>query len=183
MSGHAWPCLWSAMRLRHHVVGSHCAVHCPHAGPDGGGVCVGPETFCAQYQSTCVDTGLSSAFTSCAADYMALAAGSSGDTSGDTAACREYHLGVAMTTDPDVHCPHAGPDGGGVCVGPETFCPTYQATCVDTGLSSAYADCVSDVSNLAAGTAGDTSGNTAACRDYHLGVALTTDPDGECDHE
>ena len=157
-------------------------VHCPHAGPDGGGVCVGPQTFCAQYQSTCVDAGLSSAYTDCAADYNAMTAGTGGDTSGDTAACREYHLGVAVTTDPSVHCPHAGPSGGSVCVGSETFCSQYQSTCVDAGHSLAYTDCATEYNAMTAGTDGDVSGDTAACREYHLGVAMTTDPSVHCPH-
>ena len=157
-------------------------VHCPHAGPDGGGVCIGSETFCAQYQSTCVSTGLSAAFGDCATEYNVMAIGTDGDTSGDTLACRKYHLGVAQSADPNVHCPHAGPSGGGVCVGPETFCAQYQSTCVGAGLSSAYTDCAADYNAMTAGTDGDTSGDTVACREYHLGVAMTTDPSVHCPH-
>ncbi|MFO0635084.1 MAG: hypothetical protein U0168_19745 [Nannocystaceae bacterium] len=41
--------------------------------------------------------------------------GTEGDMSGDTLACRGYHLMVAIG-DPETHCPHADADGSGVCV-------------------------------------------------------------------
>jgi hypothetical protein len=43
-------------------------------------------------------------------------AGVEGATDGDTLACRTYHVGGPAAGDPATHCPHAGPDGGGVCV-------------------------------------------------------------------
>jgi len=60
------------------------------------------------------------AWDSCEADFAAFAEGVADDTSGDTQACRNYHLGVASQQDPDVHCPHASADGGGVCILVET---------------------------------------------------------------
>jgi hypothetical protein len=42
--------------------------------------------------------------------------GEPGDVSNDSAYCRLYHVTVAAG-DPQTHCPHAGPDGGDVCVG------------------------------------------------------------------
>ena len=98
-------------------------IHCAHAGPDGGGVCV--PAFCESYETVCVIPGHSAPFSDCPAAYGSMDPGTAGDISGDTAACREYHLGVALTS-PDVHCPHASPDGGGVCV--PSFCASYQST-------------------------------------------------------
>jgi hypothetical protein len=40
--------------------------------------------------------------------------GTDGEQAGNTVACRTYHAGVAAGA-PEVHCPHAGPSGGGVC--------------------------------------------------------------------
>jgi hypothetical protein len=37
------------------------------------------------------------------------------DQSNNSAHCRLYHAAVAAD-DPQTHCPHAGPDGGGICV-------------------------------------------------------------------
>jgi hypothetical protein len=52
----------------------------------------------------------------CMAECTALAwpAGTPGDTSGNTLACRIYH-GVAAGSDAATHCAHAGATGGGVC--------------------------------------------------------------------
>jgi hypothetical protein len=44
------------------------------------------------------------------------AEGTEGDTTGDSVQCRIYHAGGPAAGDPGLHCPHAGPDGGGVCV-------------------------------------------------------------------
>ncbi len=77
-----------------------------------------------------------------------MAPGTSGDTSGNTAACREYHLSVAATdaTAATIHCPHASPDGGGVCVASTPpFCTQYQTVCVDTSKGTAYTDCATQV--------------------------------------
>lgn len=45
----------------------------------------------------------------------AFAPGIPGEQVNDTLACRVYHAGAAGSN-PDLHCAHAGPDGGGVCV-------------------------------------------------------------------
>jgi len=43
--------------------------------------------------------------------------GDVGATSGNSVQCRIYHGGVAGTStmNAGIHCPHAGPTGGGVC--------------------------------------------------------------------
>jgi hypothetical protein len=43
------------------------------------------------------------------------AAGTPGDSSGDSVACRSWHA-CAAAGNPAVHCPHAAFDGGGVCI-------------------------------------------------------------------
>ena len=169
-------------------------IHCPHASSTGGNTCVDssppppppPSQFCATYQSTCVTGSHSPAYTDCATSIAQMAAGTPGSTAAtNTIACREYHLGLALTN-PSIHCPHASEGGGRVCVDPSppppsTFCATYQAACVHTGNGTSYE---SDVStscdefvniNMTAGTLGSTaSDDTLACREYHLGVALTS---------
>lgn len=42
--------------------------------------------------------------------------GTDGDAGGDTVQCRIYHADAPAAGDPATHCPHAAPDGGGVCV-------------------------------------------------------------------
>ena len=71
--------------------------------------------FCAGIMLTC--TGPNEQWASaadCEVDCGTWPLGTEGDTTGNSLACRGYHLSVAMT-DPATHCPHAGPTGGGVC--------------------------------------------------------------------
>jgi hypothetical protein len=49
-----------------------------------------------------------------ACSTMTWELGTAGATSGNSIACRTYHAGAARTN-AAVHCPHAGPTGGGVC--------------------------------------------------------------------
>lgn len=88
------------------------------------------QGFCALYASTC---GATNGFTSeaiCNSTTFPLVRGASGSQSGNTLACREYHLGVAATfpvgsADRIAHCGHAGLTGAGVCSAqptPAEFC-------------------------------------------------------------
>ena len=73
-------------------------------------------TFCQDNLATC--SGDNAVFTDAATCETACAAwpaGTAGDTSGNSLACRSYHLGAAAS-DAATHCPHAADDGGGVCV-------------------------------------------------------------------
>jgi hypothetical protein len=88
-------------------------VHCPHAGPAGAGVCGGNcESFCSIALGTC--TGSNQIYASLAACTSACAAFpttppyNTSVTTGDSFACRMYHL-TAATLDPVVHCPHIAP--------------------------------------------------------------------------
>lgn len=67
-------------------------------------------TFCADNVATCAGT-----YTDAAACETICAGFADGDTSGNTLACRVYHLGAAAS-DAATHCPHTAEDGGGVCV-------------------------------------------------------------------
>lgn len=51
----------------------------------------------------------------CAAQCAAWYPGNVADAGNDTVGCRLYHAGAAGD-DAATHCPHAGPDGGAVCV-------------------------------------------------------------------
>ncbi len=74
-----------------------------------------------------MDSGEVSAWDGCVAAFDALPTGTDGTTSGNSQACRVYHLGAAQT-DAATHCPHASADGGGVCV--ESFCDAFQVRAV-----------------------------------------------------
>ncbi len=97
-------------------------IHPPPAGPSGG-VCVVGETaphrahYRDVYFQNCTkdndvyEGDADACMTACAGWY----AGTEADVDGDTIGCRTYHAGAALG-DPVLHCPHASPSGGGVCV-------------------------------------------------------------------
>jgi hypothetical protein len=112
-------------------------LHCPHAGPLGGGVCDNPQTpcdiFCGLAMNFC--KGASASYTSqqdclnaCAADagpdgaafkgfpYIIGPDASDLAPSGDTLNCRLYHLQNFIKTKDPIHCTHISKNGGGVCV-------------------------------------------------------------------
>ena len=105
--------------------------------------------------------------------------GMSADTMGDTLGCREYHAGAAAM-DAKTHCPHAGPLGGGMCATSDcaAFCKLAVAVC-GTQPTPPYADEAACMTACAAFTdtktipydATITSGDSLACRTYHLTVA------------
>jgi len=98
--------------------------HCPHASLNGGGVCVAAdapkcEDYCAAYLANC--DGNLNAYkdeADCLDQCSHFYPGVKGATEGDSVGCREYHAGNPALSDPDTHCPHAGPGGGGVCAIP-----------------------------------------------------------------
>lgn len=106
----------------------------PDAG--GSGACT---DYCTAILANC-GTGHAqySGMDQCMSSCQAFPAGTDGDQSGDSVACRLYHANAAAA-DPDLHCPHAGPSGDGVC---GTDCEGYcdLATTYCTGASQVYTD-------------------------------------------
>lgn len=160
----------------------------------GGGGALSCADYCAAIVASCTGAnrqyGLSDATqaVSCmtACTSFGWAEGTSGDMSGDTLACRTYHALAAAGSDANhaLHCPHAGPLGGGVCGASACadFCAADQHVC-----PSAYAsasDCMtactgfSDATTVTSPTTG--SGNTLSCRTYHLSAAAG--PGGATSH-
>jgi hypothetical protein len=92
------------------------ALHCPHASPSGGGVCTVCAEYCALVAENCVGDNAITFDADCETDCAAYTLGEDGDTGADTAHCRLYHAGAPAATDPALHCPHASPSGGGVCI-------------------------------------------------------------------
>lgn len=141
--------------------------------------------YCATIQDGCVDTNAQYADeASCLDECAAFDQGDAGAMSGNSLECRAYHASVAAGgTDPAVHCVHAGPLGGGPTAMAgcgmtrcEAFCQIAQEICgADAGYPfdneddcntecAAYTD--SEDFNMM-----ETSGDTLACRMYHLSVA------------
>jgi hypothetical protein len=120
----------------------------------------------------------------------------------DSFNCRVWHANAALN-DPQLHCPHAGALGGGVCDKPQTPCDIFCAMAMNfcKGSEAAYGsqqECVNactpdagpdgaaykgfpyiigpDASDLAA------SGNTLNCRLYHLENFIKTQQAVHCTH-
>lgn len=139
--------------------------------------------YCAQIMTNC--TGKNAQYISpesCAAVCATFRPGTDGDVSGNSFACRLYHTGAAGM-DADTHCVHAGPSGGGACGEPcEGFCTIAGAICPTEWPDAPT--CASECAGFDGSEpydAGDVSGDTLACRLYHLTVAAT-DPAVHCAH-
>ena len=100
------------------LAADNAEVHCPHAGPNGGGVCGGYcEVYCDLMETNCGDSfpDRDACMGACDNYWMM---GAPGADAGDSVQCRIYHAGALAATNAEVHCPHAGADGGGVCAPP-----------------------------------------------------------------
>jgi hypothetical protein len=141
--------------------------------------------YCNTIQSACV--GANQQYPS-NAECLHSCAGLPRDatTSGNTMGCRSTHADLAVG-DPILHCPHAGPAGDGVCgANCESFCSLAATTCV--GGNQQFGDPTDCKAKCGAfGNVGDryttanVTGDTFACRMYHLTLA-TVDPGTHCPH-
>lgn len=163
----------------------------------GGGGTPGPATcasYCATITSACTAGNAQwGTAASCELACAAFTAGTPGDISGDTLECRAYHAGVASTTQPEVHCVHAGPLGGGVTAGDgcgtsrcDSFCRIATEVCTGeanypfTSEDDCQTQCMAYTDGDDFSTA-DTSGNDLQCRMYHL-TAAAAEADGSRTH-
>lgn len=140
-------------------------------------------TYCERITANC--TGGNAQYSNqqlCEATCGRLDPGSASDKTGNTLGCRLYHAGAAEG-DPDTHCTHAGPGGNGMCGSNcEGFCGIATRACPDVWpeLAACETTCAT-FSNAEPYDAGDISGDTLACRLYHLTVA-TVYPADHCAH-
>jgi len=145
------------------------------------------DEYCSIYEQACGDFNEYDNTQSCLDQCGQWPVGALEDTAGDTLGCRLYHVTVASTVDPDMHCPHSSPNGSGVCVADAAptcadYCTEYLANCTaDLNLYKDEADCLDQCSHWYPGTAADTAGDTVGCRLYHAEVALTDD-ETHCPH-
>ena len=163
------------------------AAHCGHAGPSGGGVCVGnptPIEFCTDLFDVCPGSTGWADQAACVTGAQQMMNGEPGATGGHTLSCRAYHLTVA-TVDPETHCPHASMDGGGVCVGEvpvSDFCRDFVEACPGDSAWTTSSTCTEGAGNLIRGEVGALSGDSLECRIYHLGAQKAGIPGPHCDH-
>ena len=173
------------------------------------------EVYCTQVMANCTstafppdksdpDAGNQQYVTKrgCLNECAKTPVGDINDKAGDTVGCRQYHSGAAKL-DPKLHCPHAGPSGGGVCSGGDggvearcfTMCARALSLCtVEAGVPAgdvafaSVADCTSKCS------IGNTykfdptkselliNGDNLNCRQYHLEAAYENPPDTALTH-
>ncbi len=142
--------------------------------------------YCNAIQMACTGTNLQYfSAAACLASCAALPRGVSGEGSGNTVGCRTTHAGYAVTA-PDGHCLHAGPGGADVCGADcDGFCTIALAAC--KGAQQVYAtkaQCLTECATFPTSPAYNASimsGNSFACRMYHL-TAATVDPINHCPH-
>jgi hypothetical protein len=140
-------------------------------------------TYCNTIATNC--TGTNSQYFSTAACLQSCARlpkGTASDTVGNTIGCRTYHATNAAGG-PVVHCPHAGPGGDGQCgTNCAGFCTIALAACpaVYANLTACMNDCATFPATPKYNST-ITSGNTFACRMYHLTNA-TLSPTVHCSH-
>ncbi len=112
----------------------------------------------------------------CMGSCSALPEGKPGDMAGNTVNCRIYHAG-ASAMDAAVHCVHAGPGGAGACGSNcESFCSIATATCPTEHPDAAtcMTTCMG-IQDTEKYDVTDTSGDSLACRLYHLTVASSSE--------
>jgi plastocyanin len=127
-----------------------------------------PLTLCEQYcilaDLNCTEgNAINFGPQPCLAQCETWPVGTPGDMDGDSVQCRIYHLGAA-TNDPEVHCPHAAPDGGGVCIVPD-FGNNAGDTCQTAGVALLSpqinsASTLGQKNNYTSGSCGFTAGTS-----------------------
>jgi hypothetical protein len=144
--------------------------------------------YCATYMTACTDYNAYANEQDCMDHCGQWPLGAEADTAGDTLGCRLYHATVAGTAEPDVHCPHAGPAGGGVCAEADApscadYCETYFDNCTeDLNAYTDMDDCMTQCAPWYPGIEGDAAGNSVGCRTYHAGAPAVGDPELHCPH-
>lgn len=118
-----------------------------------------------------------------------------GATSGNSLACRMYHVSVAATSTSNAttHCPHAGPYGYGQCgdICPD-FCHQYFTSACKTDTTTGWTSegacntgCALQAgADASAGAPGNPATTpTVLCKEYHLENGVANDGGGgHCDH-
>jgi len=155
----------------------------PTGGDEDSGGNFDCATYCERITANC--TGALAQYTNvqlCEATCGNFDVGEQSDVEGDTLGCRLYHAGAAKD-DPATHCTHAGPGGNGQCgANCQGFCTIAVRAC--PAVYSDEAACESTCagfSDAESYDASDVSGDTLACRLYHLTVATVYAAD-HCPH-
>lgn len=149
-------------------------------------------TYCTHLAADCTDANAQITAANCMGTCAAFPLGTQADTSMNTLGCRNYHLQniEVRNMSAATHCAHAGPIGGlagaatGVCGNAcDAFCAADAKICGTdaapvtiggTEVTNRYADAAACMAACTGFTKTPeasptvTSGNTFACRIYHL---------------
>jgi hypothetical protein len=111
--------------------------------------------------------------------------GTADDVGGNTLGCRIYHADVASKEDPQIHCAHAGPLGGGVCGGQcENYCALAELHCTDDkSLYPSNEECMTacgEFNNDGAFGVENVDEDTLQCRFFYLAAAGAFAPAQNC---
>ena len=143
------------------------------------------ETYCDIYEGACQDFSEYANRQDCMDNCAQWPLGDAEDVGGDSLGCRIYHVTVANSTDPELHCPHSGPSGDGVCLADdaptcELYCMRYFNNCTgDLNLWADMMECTDTCAGWYPGTATDDVGDTTGCRSFFANLAAG-DPDMHC---
>jgi hypothetical protein len=166
---------------------TNTSLHCPHAGPSGGGVCGSIcEAYCNLTKFGCNGTNTlypshDSCMAVCAKMYQN---GSIGDLSGNTVQCRVSHAAQAAASyaSANSRCSYASVHGNNVCGAPtNNYCDLSMQMCGTSQFANTDA-CKTYAIQYPAGMWNDTSGNTLGCRIYHTMASVALNDAVHCKH-
>jgi hypothetical protein len=147
------------------------------------------NTYCTHLAVDCTGANAQISAANCMGTCMQFPPGTQADVSGHTLGCRNYHLqNIELRQGPPaIHCSHAGPIGSsvatanGVCgiTACDVFCAMQTRVCGTdaapvTGVTNRYTDlaaCRTACATFATTPEASptvTSGNSFACRVYHM---------------
>jgi hypothetical protein len=146
----------------------------------GGNSSVEPtcEAYCSTIMANC--TGENEQFKTvdtCLGTCAGWEVGTADSRMEATVGCHLYHAGAAAGDAAAMHCPHAGPAGAGQCGDMITnLCDIALDVCPDVWQDEAACKAeLSGVDATAPFSTAATSGDTLACRLYHLTAAAESD--------
>lgn len=143
------------------------------------------SAYCTIYLDACQDFSEYANEQDCADNCAQWPVGTADDVGGDSLGCRTYHATVASSTDPSLHCPHAGPSGDMTCVDDqapqcELYCTRYFNNCEgDLNLWADRDECMTECATWYPGQGTDDAGDSVGCRSYYANLA-SADPDLHC---
>lgn len=133
--------------------------------------------YCALYMDACQDFSEYANAPHCMDHCAQWPEGIPDETAGDSLGCRTYHVTVAGSTEPQLHCPHSGPSGMHTCVDEDApdcdlYCTRYFNNCEgELNLWASMDECTSTCAQWYPGQATDTSGHSIGCRAYYANLA------------